>query len=105
MKRALTLFALLLPSVASAGSGSVSLTFRVTVQAVCQLHSQTPEQITLRCTRDFVPADPHALPELAGKLPLATLRLSTTSPYSGGGTLNTYALERPSGESSELIFY
>ncbi|PTA69766.1 hypothetical protein [Deinococcus arcticus] len=104
MKRALTLIALILPCAASAGSGSVSLTFRVSVQAVCQLHSQSAERVTLRCTRDFVPADPHALPELMGKLPMASLRLSGTAPYSGGGTLNTYVVERPS-DTGELIFY
>lgn len=88
----LLLLAALHPGVASAGSVSFTATMTVRVTATCEIAALTRETLTLHCTRDFRPADPRALPELAGQLPAGSATWVASRAAPSGGTFNDYVL-------------
>lgn len=88
----LLVLAALLPGAALAGSVSFTATITVRVTGTCEVAVLTSEVLTLHCTRDFRPADPHALPELAGQLPATPATWVTSRAAPSGGTFNDYAL-------------
>lgn len=94
----------LLVLVGTAQAAQVTIPLRLTVQPVCELSRSDATTLTLRCTRDYRPADPRALPELTGRLPLGEWQLTTSDADPRGGTLNTYALV-PGSPTAITTFY
>ncbi|GGK88077.1 hypothetical protein [Deinococcus radiotolerans] len=95
MRRILCLLALSAPC--SGLATPVTMQFRLTVRPACERWTATADTLTLRCTRDYHPADPRALPELQGQLPPGEWTLRDSSAAPTGGTLNTYVLTPGSG--------
>ncbi|UQN06030.1 hypothetical protein [Deinococcus sp. QL22] len=80
-------------SVACAASAAqTTIRFTVTVVGTCKIQEQDAAGVTLRCTRDFSPADPRTLPALLGQLPPQPLALVEirAADVGEGGTLNRY---------------
>jgi hypothetical protein len=75
---------------ASAQALQGTINFSVIVLGVCQVQLLDDEGVTLRCTRNFSPADPRTVPALAGQLPPRPLALVDTQVAPEGGTLNRY---------------
>lgn len=76
---------------ASASAAGWAVQVSATVQGVCEVQQVTQNQLTLRCTKNFVPAQP--APWLAGSAAVQTWRLEKSMPAPQGGTLNTYAAD------------
>ncbi len=82
----------LLSAACAASAAQTTIRFTVTVVGTCQIQAQDAAGVTLRCTKDFSPADPRTLPALVGNLPVQPLTLVSAQPALGGGTLNTYVV-------------
>ncbi len=90
MRNVCCLLATLLLGTVSAQGPQFQIRFSVVVAGTCEVQGRTEAAVTLRCTRDFRPADPHSLPALYGQLPPQSLTLVNSSPAPSGGTLNEY---------------
>lgn len=75
-----------LPSSALAGSAPWVVTVTASVQNVCIVQQQTPQHLTLLCTRGYVPAQPQAWAVPDGR----TWSLASVGVSPEGGTLNEY---------------
>lgn len=96
---------------AACAASAAQTTFRFTVMVVgtCEIQSVKAEAVALRCTKNFSPADPHAVPALVGQLPAQPLTLVSAQPAPGGGTLNIYTVSAAQNteatESGLIAFY
>lgn len=90
MRNLSCLLVTLLLGTTSAQGPEFQIRFSLTVAGTCEVRERTEETVTLRCTRDFSPADPRILPALYGQLPPQSLTLVASSPAPSGGTLNEY---------------
>lgn len=100
------LFAALLGGVVPAQAITLQVQLSLTVRPVCEVAQMGAQSVTLRCTREYRPVNPHALPELAGRLPAAELLLTTSVAEAGGGTLNVYAIRKTAqGWNGNVDFY
>lgn len=92
---------------ALAGSVSFTSTITVRVTGTCEVASLTESALTLHCTRDFRPADPHALPELTGQLPAAPATWVASRAAPSGGTFNDYVISSSasSGDQPGTTFH
>jgi len=100
---ALFLLSALQPGTASAASVSFTSTITVRVTATCEIASLTREALTLHCTRDFRPADPRALPELAGQLPATPATWVASRAAPSGGTFNDYVFPSAAQGGTPLL--
>ncbi len=91
---------LMLGTACAQGAGvQTRISFSVMVSGTCELQGRTEASVTLRCTRNFLPADPHSLPALYGQLPPRSLTLVASSPAPSGGTLNEYRVTGGDGRT------
>lgn len=84
---------------------AVTLHLSVRVQATCEVLTLSDQELTLRCTKDFQPAEPGLVPGLSGALPARQMTLLDSAPAPQGGTLNRYALGAPTDPVARRIFY
>lgn len=99
MKRLCCLLAILLLGTANAQGLALQTRFSVSVTGTCEVQGRSDMAVTLHCTRDFRPADPHRVPALYGQLPPQGLTLVATSPAPSGGTLNEYRVTDGDGHT------
>ncbi|ANE43614.1 hypothetical protein [Deinococcus puniceus] len=106
-----TTAAVLLSAACAASAAQTTIRFTVTVVGTCQIQAQDAAGVTLRCTKDFSPADPRTLPALLGQLPPQQLALVGAEAAAEGGTLNRYAFaaaanaEQQEQHSGVVAFY
>lgn len=108
LKRVVSFGAAFLLAACVASAAQTTFRFTVTVTGTCEVQAQDTAGVTLRCTKGFSPADPHAVAQLFGKLPAQPLTLVATQPAPNGGTLNTYAVstaQTPDASTSGLIAF
>ncbi|GAA0514405.1 hypothetical protein [Deinococcus depolymerans] len=106
MTRSKLLFTALLACAAPAQAVTFQAQLSLTVRPVCEVAQLGAQSLTLRCTHDYRPVNPHALPELAGRLPAAELLLTASRTAPGGATLNEYAFRTAAqGWNGSVDFY